>query len=282
MIHSCHAIRTAESPIANLHLPFRGLGFQPRRANTECAGALLMIYTKQEWAAELERRKKWDWTLSDCELGRRHNVFRESIQRLRHQLGHPPFKKEKKPKVYSKHLHCAGLTLKWVDESEGLAKRGPRAGGWRKRFWSKVKKTGLDECWMWTGLTQIGGYGTMMIGTVGKTRRWHMTHRLSFVLHNGSIPQGKIVRHKCDVKCCVNPNHLELGTSYDNVMDAVKRQRVNCGERNGQSKYIASQVLNVRGLFKSGVSQVKIAKALGISVGVVNGITRNKTWRHLL
>lgn len=189
-----------------------------------------MIYTKEEWAAELEVRKEWDWTLSDMELSRRHPyVFRESIQRLRHQLGHPTVRKTKKPKVYSDHAHCSGLTLKWVNESER------HLGAWLPRFWSKVKKNGAGDCWNWTGMVQNSGYGLLMIGIWKITRRWHLAHRLAYVLHYGEIPKGKIVRHKCDNKLCVNWRHLELGTTFDNVMDAVRRQGMNCGIKNGNS-----------------------------------------------
>ena len=182
-------------------------------------------------------RDKWDWSRSNCELAKLHGMSPQAVRKTRIKFGLSKFKKEKKPNVYSDGSHLPGITLNVVNESEGLGASGPRAGNWRIRFWKNVKKSESDGCWMWTGGTHTkAGYGMMMIGTIGKTRRWHLVHRLAYLLRNGEIPNGKLVRHKCDVKLCVNPNHLELGTDFENIMDAVTRQGLNCGEKNGMSK----------------------------------------------
>lgn len=51
-----------------------------------------MKCTRKEWAIELEKRKLWDWNLSDCELSRRHSVVRPCVQKTRIKLGIAPFK----------------------------------------------------------------------------------------------------------------------------------------------------------------------------------------------
>lgn len=176
-------------------------------------------------------RDRWDWTLSNCEIGRRYGMSPQAIRQTRIKLGLPAFKKSKQQKVYSDGDHLPGISLKEVDESE----RAP--GQWRNRFWKNVKVGYPDECWLWIGGTHTqAGYGLLMVGTVGKKRRWHLVHRLAYLLKHGEIPDRKLVRHKCDVKLCVNPRHLELGTDYENIMDAVTRQKLNCGEKNGMSK----------------------------------------------
>lgn len=88
------------------------------------------------------------------------------------------------------------------------------------RFWDCVEKT--DECWIWTGTTDGYGYGV-----TSHFRQKIKAHRLSYEMRFGPIPPGLVVRHKCDNPCCVNPNHLELGTQKDNVRDAVSRGRLN-------------------------------------------------------
>jgi len=52
-----------------------------------------------------------------------------------------------------------------------------------------------------------------------------MAHRTSWQIHNGSIPEGMLVLHKCDNPPCVNPEHLYLGTAIENNRDAAARKR---------------------------------------------------------
>lgn len=96
-----------------------------------------------------------------------------------------------------------------------------------KRFFEKVNKDGpipahvqkLGKCWLWLG-AKSGKYGTIwMNGSQIKT------HRISFILQNGPIPENKIVMHKCDNHLCVNPEHLEIGTQSLNLLDCVKKGR---------------------------------------------------------
>ncbi len=75
-------------------------------------------------------------------------------------------------------------------------------------------------CWIWVGASVEAGYGVIRID--GKNRR---AHRISYECYVGEIPEGLIIRHKCDVVSCINPDHLELGTQTDNVADRDKRGR---------------------------------------------------------
>jgi hypothetical protein len=89
-----------------------------------------------------------------------------------------------------------------------------------ERFWNKVNKV-EGTCWLWTGVSSSVGYGrfcwreraTSLIGA----------HRVSWMLTYGDIPDGLFVLHKCDVKLCVNPDHLWLGTNADNIRDAADK-----------------------------------------------------------
>lgn len=97
----------------------------------------------------------------------------------------------------------------------------PKAGVTSEdRFWSKVVK---NECWLWLG-SLAGGYGQLQVN--GKSVR---AHRFSWELHNGLIPEGLWVLHKCDVCNCVNPAHLYLGTRVENIRDAMERNRLPTG-----------------------------------------------------
>jgi hypothetical protein len=87
-----------------------------------------------------------------------------------------------------------------------------------ERFFQKVNKT--DSCWLWTGALSSTGYGSM-----GVQRKATSAHRLSYTLFKGQIPDGMIVCHSCDVRSCVNPDHLWIGTPSDNMKDMVAKDR---------------------------------------------------------
>lgn len=97
------------------------------------------------------------------------------------------------------------------------------------RFWPKVNKA--DGCWLWTG--SVTGGGGMQHGQFTLPRRPDRTqphiyaHRLSWELAYGPIPNGLQVCHKCDVPRCVRPEHLFLGTQFDNLADARRKGRLN-------------------------------------------------------
>ena len=92
------------------------------------------------------------------------------------------------------------------------------------RFEQKIDKSG--DCWLWTASRNNGGYGLFKLA--GKTTT---AHRISYELHVGVIPDGMCVLHTCDVRMCVNPDHLFLGTQTDNMQD-----KANKGRHHGQLK----------------------------------------------
>lgn len=79
-------------------------------------------------------------------------------------------------------------------------------------------------CWLWIGACDSVGYGNFRI----KNKSWK-AHRFSWTIHNGIIPDGLFVLHKCDVRPCINPNHLFLGTHLDNMRDMHAKGRARCG-----------------------------------------------------
>src|SRR5882672_9110122 len=96
------------------------------------------------------------------------------------------------------------------------ARRCNRCSGKKKiippqdRFWLHIKKT--DTCWFWEGGKTTAGYGTLS-NSGSKTGFPILAHRLSYEIHNGIIPEGKLVMHSCDKPSCVNPLHLSIGTN---------------------------------------------------------------------
>lgn len=136
-----------------------------------------------------------------------------------------------------------------------------------KPFWEKVKKA--NECWLWQGALDQFGYGHTTGSYIGQKNKTLRVHRVSYELHNGKIPDGMNVLHKCDVRNCVNPEHLFLGSQDDNMQDMAKKGRrkgINCGSENGRAKLTAAKVKEIRELYKTGhFTQMCLARIYGIS-----------------
>ncbi len=143
-----------------------------------------------------------------------------------------------------------------------------------ERFHSKYEVDAFG-CWIWTGARHGDGYGHFGVGGSGVHEK---AHRVSYKIHVGPIPDGLIVCHKCDVRPCVNPDHLFLGTYQDNIDDAVSKGRMAVGERSGVSRLTEDDVRLIR---ESPLSERKIATLLGVHRGTVNAVRSGRTWGHL-
>lgn len=145
----------------------------------------------------------------------------------------------------------------------------------RVHFWSKVDRRGPDECWEWQAGGSHTGYGSYHIG--GHT---FMAHRVAYVIANGNIPPGYMVMHTCDNRGCMNPAHLRLGTSDDNIADKVAKERSTRGATNPQAKLTADDVRQIRQLHVSGVERRDIAERFGVHPGTVGKIVTYQRWNH--
>lgn len=173
-----------------------------------------------------------------------------------------------------------------------------------KRFWAKVNKDGptmphMDSpCWEWIDF-KSRGYGRMSV-----KKRKILAHRIAWSIHNGAIPNhnshhGICVCHKCDVRHCVNPSHLFLGTNADNAMDKTIKNRGNQpsgdkngarlhpermpkGERHGCAKLSAFKVIEIRSRYAIGdVTMRELAKQFRVSYGLIGFIINRRLWKHL-
>lgn len=148
--------------------------------------------------------------------------------------------------------------------------------GDKARFWAKVNVAGPDDCWIWTaGISQIHGYGKFTIKKQGISDIG--AHRYSWILANGSIPDGMMICHICDNPPCVNPNHLFLGTAKDNAIDCVRKNRSARGERNGNSKLNEADVLKI----KESCNLLQLSRTYDVSVRTILDIVTDRTWKHL-
>lgn len=91
----------------------------------------------------------------------------------------------------------------------------PECADVRERFYEKWEKNLDTGCHEWQAQTDRDGYGIIKLN--GSARR---AHRVAYRMHEGPIPDGKVIMHLCDRAGCVNTAHLELATQVENVTHA--------------------------------------------------------------
>lgn len=99
-------------------------------------------------------------------------------------------------------------------------------GDVQKRFETMIVGIPWSGCWLWSGTLNNKGYGMFW---TKQTENKCLSHRFAWEQARGAIPKGLCVLHKCDVPCCVNPEHLFLGSIKDNNKDMTLKGRRNSG-----------------------------------------------------
>lgn len=88
-------------------------------------------------------------------------------------------------------------------------------------------------CFLFWGAVQSNGYGMINRGDGGAA----LAHRVAWELRHGAIPPGMHVCHRCDVRLCVNPDHMFLGTQAENLADMRRKGRGSMPPRRGKAAH---------------------------------------------
>ena len=123
------------------------------------------------------------------------------------------------------------------------------------------------------------GYG--WIGAGGRNGRAYGAHQAAWIAWRGEIPPGKCVCHSCDVKVCVNPDHLYLATVAENTADAVARNRFKRGEARRNARLSDEMVRTIRRMRDEKSSSYKISEVIGVSARHVRLVLQGKIWGHV-
>jgi hypothetical protein len=151
------------------------------------------------------------------------------------------------------------------------------------KYFQRVKLTYVGDCWLWP-VKQLNrsGYGQLSLRLVryGKRRRF-LAHRTSYRIHCGPISLGLQVMHSCDIKRCVNPVHLSLGTQRVNEADKVAKGRSSRGERRWSATLTDKQAQQLLDRYRTGEHPRLLAEEYCVTLGVAHSICRRTRWKHL-
>lgn len=95
------------------------------------------------------------------------------------------------------------------------------------RFWDKVDSK-ADECWIWIGAVDKHGYGSIL-----EEKKVKKSHRVSYEMFYGKIPNHLVIDHMCKIKRCINPRHLRAITRGENTLtgsgvSAINKRKTHC------------------------------------------------------
>lgn len=160
------------------------------------------------------------------------------------------------------------------------------------RFAEGWKEDPATGCWIWQRKRTRHGYGLMGRGGGGSNEI--MTHRASWIIHWGPIPDGMHVLHECDNPPCCNPNHLSIGTHDDNMKDAARKGRTNSGDNwqqtvgvkipRGKSHYRAAfSEADVKFIRESRgvIPGLRLAEKYGVSPSTISKLQLGNRWKSL-
>jgi hypothetical protein len=155
-----------------------------------------------------------------------------------------------------------------------------------ERFWARVNKQGPRQphmetrCWIWEGKPGTHGYGCLGIDGTPV-----LTHRFSWQIHRGPVPKTKFILHHCDVRLCVKPSHLYVGTQKTNMRDKMQRgrhARSPLGGAKGTEHWAHKlNVFKVKIIRRSESSIRELATKFNVSLQTIRLVRRRKIWRHV-
>lgn len=149
----------------------------------------------------------------------------------------------------------------------------------REKLESGFVRAGPDECWLWTKSIRHK-YGGIRCNLRNATIS---THRASYEVYVGPIPDGLCVLHQCDNPLCVNPKHLFLGTQLDNIADRHRKGRTVVvrltGASHPRSKLSPEEVAEIRNLRSQGISLATLSKRFKVRPSGICLICTGKIWK---
>ncbi|MER5750632.1 HNH endonuclease [Streptomyces sp. NPDC002088] len=170
--------------------------------------------------------------------------------------------------------YCNLHYQRWRAHGDPTTKNNMRNEPAVERFWSKVAKTGSDECWPYTANTTRLGYGMFHLNG-----RNQPAHRVAFFLTHGRWPEPHCL-HSCDNPPCCNPAHLSEGTHQENMRQMVERDRrtPSTGESHPAARLTEEDLAEARQLRDQGWKLSDLSQRYGISLSAIGRALQGRSW----
>ncbi len=197
-----------------------------------------------------------DTKLCECGCGKSSRYNKKTQQWSKYADGHHPYTEE--------------IRKKMSDSSR------KRWGHPLEKFKFRIGEKDSNGCMRWIGTHDTDGYG--VIKWFGKMVK---AHRIAYEQVHGELLDNLVIQHTCDVRDCVNPEHLILGSLRENRKDCVEKKRHAFGSKHGNAKLIERDVKTIRLMYEFGYSQEEISKKFDINKSNVGHIVSRHSWKHV-
>lgn len=190
-------------------------------------------------------------------------------------LSRQPSDRARKPRTRSSGVRVRSRNAPRPCSNCGRLIKGMKACDRRCRFEAFVIPEPNSGCELWIGNCHERGYGLFRDG---KTRK--ATH-VALELDGRAAPKherGEVCMHLCDTPACVNPRHLRVGSTLENVMDRDSKERLCRGSRCHRSRLSEA---DVRAVLESSESDTELGRRFGVAPQSIYAIRTGRSWKHI-
>ncbi len=143
-----------------------------------------------------------------------------------------------------------------------------------ERVLSKVAKT--NGCWIYKGRIDVHGYAVFRAN-----KKKHRVHRYLYEHFVRTLNKYELCCHICDVKSCINPDHIFIGTNKDNYDDLKNKGKHVYGSRHGMAKLTAKDARKIREKYIPRKYSIRrLAKDYGVTSNAIASILYGLTWKE--
>lgn len=128
--------------------------------------------------------------------------------------------------------------------------------------------------------TNGNDYPGCNLSKAGK-KKMHRVHRIVMRAFVGECPDGQEVLHLDSDKGNSELSNLRYGTHACNMAFKAEDGTDQSGEEHYKAGFSDAEIIEIRKMYDTGVSAIKIAKVFGCKDGTISAITSNATWKHL-